>query len=377
MSRKSLVVSIVSVAIAGLTLVLAWHLMPLLVSELAGFRAEPRTVTARGDLADDERSTIELFENAKGSVVYITTKQRVVSPWTRNALEVARGTGSGFIWDNRGHVVTNHHVIDGSSSATVRLADGRAFTALLVGSNSAHDIAVVRITPAAARLVPLPIGTTRDLRVGQKAFAIGNPYGLDWTLTTGVVSALNRELSTESGATMHGLIQTDAAINPGNSGGPLLDSAGRLIGMNTAIYSPSGSFAGIGFAVTVDTVNRVVPRLIATGRYVRPSLGIRVEEQINMALSARLGIEGVFVLEVEAGSAAASAGIRPINITREGELQAGDVIVAVQEHATKKVADLLYALEQFEPGAKITLSLRRDDERVQIQVTLQASSESQ
>src|SRR5690606_13440373 len=227
----------------------------------------PRTPTERGPLSAEEQATIDLFERSRMSVVFIATTQRVVDVWTRNALQVPRGTGSGFIWDESGHVITNNHVLQGASGAQVRLADGRSFDAELVGRSPYHDLAVLRIrvedgeSPA-----PLPIGTSEDLRVGQKVFAVGNPFGLDWTLTTGIVSALNRELPTDSGLSIRDLIQTDAAINPGNSGGPLLDSAGRLIGVNTAIFSPSGAYAGIGFSVPVDTVNRVVPRLIATGR---------------------------------------------------------------------------------------------------------------
>jgi S1-C subfamily serine protease len=208
--------------------------------------------------------------------------------------------------------------------------------------------------------------------VGQKVFAIGNPFGLDWTLTTGIVSALNRELPTETGAVIERLIQTDAAINPGNSGGPLLDSAGRLIGVNTAIYSPSGAFAGIGFAVPVDTVNRVVPRLIAQGRYIRPALGVRVEEQLNAALSARLGIEGVFVLEVEPGSAAERAGIRPARLSREAGFQTGDVIVALGGRPVRRVAELLTALDQYAPGDAVTVTILRDGARLDLTVNLDA-----
>ncbi|WP_027283498.1 S1C family serine protease [Rubritepida flocculans] len=358
--------------LAGLLLMTAWQSIPLIQAELLAGRAEPRAVTPRGDLAADEQATIALFEQARGSVVFIATTERVVNPWTRNALQVPRGTGSGFVWDHLGHVVTNAHVIAGASAATVRLADGRAFPAALVGASPAHDLAVLRIGVGAGRPEPLPIGTSQDLRVGQKVFAIGNPFGLDWTLTTGVVSALNRELPTETGAVIERLIQTDAAINPGNSGGPLLDSAGRLIGVNTAIYSPSGASAGIGFAVPVDTVNRVVPRLIAQGRYIRPSLGVRVEEQINAALSARLGVEGVFVLEVEPGSAAERAGLRPARLTREGGVQVGDAILALNGRPVRRVAELLAALDERAPGETAQLLLLREGARVEIAVTLDA-----
>ncbi len=192
-------------------------------------------MTPRGDLAEDERSTIALFEAVPGSVVYIATVTRVVDPWTRNPFQAPRGTGPGFVWDRLGHVVTNHHVVANASGALVRLADGRAFNAALVRANPEYDLAVRRIGVGAGRPEPLPIGTSHDLRVGQKVFAIGNPFGLDWTLTTGIVSALDRELPASDSGMIERLIQTDAAINPGNSGGPLLDSTGRLIGVNTAI----------------------------------------------------------------------------------------------------------------------------------------------
>ncbi|GIX11618.1 MAG: 2-alkenal reductase [Elioraea sp.] len=358
--------------LAGLVLMTAWQSIPLIQAEFLAGRAEPRVVTPRGDLAADEQATIALFEQARGSVVFIATTERLFNPWTRNALQVPRGTGSGFVWDNLGHVVTNDHVIAGASGATVRLADGRAFNAVLVGTSPAHDLAVLRIGVGAGRPEPLPIGTSHDLRVGQKVFAIGNPFGLDWTLTTGIVSALNRELPTDTGAVIERLIQTDAAINPGNSGGPLLDSAGRLIGVNTAIYSPSGASAGIGFAVPVDTVNRVVPRLIAQGRYIRPSLGIRTEEQLNAALSARLGIQGVFVLEVEPGSAAERAGIRPARLGREAGFQTGDVIVSLGGRPVRRVADLLAALDRHAPGDAVSVTVLRDGATVDLNVTLDA-----
>jgi S1-C subfamily serine protease len=360
------------VTAAGLLLVVAWRAAPLVQIELLASRAEPRTVTPRGDLAAAEHATIALFEGARDSVVFIATVQRVVDPWTRNALQVPRGSGSGFLWDRLGHVVTNHHVVAGATGAMVRLADGRAFAAALVGASPAHDLAVLRIGLGADRPPPLPLGTSHDLRVGQKVFAIGNPFGLDWTLTTGIVSALNRELPAEGGGVIEGLIQTDAAINPGNSGGPLLDSAGRLIGVNTAIVSPAGASAGIGFAVPVDTVNRVVPQLIATGRFVRPVLGIRVEHQLNAALVRRYGIEGVFVLEVERGSPAARAGLRPARLGGDGSFAPGDVIVAVDGRPVARVADLLNALDRFAPGAEVTVTLMRDGRRLDVSVVLEA-----
>jgi S1-C subfamily serine protease len=248
-------------------LMLLWQALPQIAGLMPAGEGTPRTVTPRGDLGADEKATIRLFENARGSVVSISTAQLVEDAWSQNVYSVPRGTGSGIIWDDAGHVLTNFHVIQGASEATIRLADGRKFRASLVGASPDHDIAVLCIGVAFRRPPPIPVGTSHDLKVGQRVFAIGNPFGLDWTLTTGIVSALNRRLRSESGtATVEHLIQTDAAINPGNSGGPLLDSSGRLIGMNTAIYSPSGASAGIGFAVPVDTITAVVPQLIRANR---------------------------------------------------------------------------------------------------------------
>ncbi|MEW8585649.1 MAG: trypsin-like peptidase domain-containing protein, partial [Candidatus Thiodiazotropha sp.] len=293
-----------------LLLLLAWTFLPLLERWIVSLTTEPRIVTPRGDLAADEKATVEIFQQSSPSVVYITTLQRVRNPWTRDILSLPQGTGSGFIWDDLGHLVTNHHVIAEASEANVRLNDGRSYRAVLIGSSPDHDLAVLRIRVPFDRPPPVPVGSSDDLKVGQKVFAIGNPFGLDYTLTTGVVSALDRSLSEgRDGIAIDHLIQTDAAINPGNSGGPLLDSAGRLIGINTAIYSPSGAYAGIGFAVPVDTVNRVVPELIAKGRYVRPSLGISVDEEINRVILDKLDLEGVLVLQVEVGSAAEQAGL--------------------------------------------------------------------
>ena len=339
-----------------------------------GEEATPRAVIARGELAADEQSTIELFENARASVVFISTRQQVQDFWTRNVFSVPRGTGSGFIWDSAGHVVTNFHVIQGASEATVRLADGRDYKAGLVGVSPAHDIAVLRIGVGFQGPPPVPVGTSADLKVGQKVFAIGNPFGLDWTLTTGIVSALDRSLPSDSGATIEHLIQTDAAINPGNSGGPLLDSAGRLIGITTAIFSPSGASAGVGFAVPVDTVNRVVPQLIRSGRYIRPALGVEIDEGINRRLGDVLQTTGVFVLRVQPGSAAEVAGLRAARIAEDGTFVAGDVIVGLDGRTIAGVGELLGRLDDYKVGDTVRIVVRRDGREVEIPVTLQPGS---
>ena len=333
--------------------------------------AAPRPVVARGDLAADERAMIELFERSRDSVVYISTRQQVRDFWTRNGFSVPRGTGSGFIWDEHGHVVTNFHVVEGASEAIVRLADGRDYRSALIGASPAHDIAVLRIGVGFKRPPPVPIGTSGDLKVGQKVFAIGNPFGLDWTMTAGIVSALDRSLPTERGAVIEHLIQTDAAINPGNSGGPLLDSAGRLIGINTAIFSPSGASAGIGFAVPVDTVNRVVPQLIRTGRYVRPALGIEVDEALNSRLTALLRTPGVVILRVAPDSAADKAGLAGAAVAPDGSIVPGDIIVAVEGKQVDSVARLLARLDDFKVGDTVTVTVIREGKKRDVRVTLQ------
>jgi len=260
-------------------------------------------------------------------------------------------------------------VIAGASRALVRLADGRTFRASLVATDPAHDVAVLQIGVATGRPEPLPVGTSHNLQVGQKVFAIGNPFGLDWTLTTGIVSALDRELPEENGRTIRGLIQTDAAINPGNSGGPLLDSAGRLIGMNTAIYSPSGSNAGIGFAVPVDAINRVVPQLIRSGRYAPPELGVATDPRAD-ALARRQGIDGVLILHVEPGSGAERAGLHAARIDPEDRLDPGDVIVAIDGQKIESTEELRAALDLRRAGDKVPLTVLRDGREVTLDVTL-------
>ncbi len=353
---------------------LAWQ-APLWVGEPAlDDAARPRAITARGDLAADEKATIELFERSKGSVVYISTTARVLDLFSRNIFTIPQGTGSGFVWDERGHIVTNNHVIMNAAGARVRLNDGRDYNATLVGASPVHDLAVLRITVAHRRPPPLPIGTSADLKVGQKAFAIGNPFGLDWSLTTGIVSALDRALPAEGGGVLEHLIQTDAAINPGNSGGPLLDSSGRLIGINSAIFSPSGAYAGIGFAVPVDTVNRVVPQLIAKGKYLRPVLGIVIDEQLNELITRQAGLKGVVILKVSPGSPAAAAGLRGAKLAPDGSILPGDIITAVDGKPVDGVPRLLSRLDEHQVGDTVRLTVRRNGKDIEIPVTLNAGT---
>ncbi len=331
--------------------------------------ATPRAVTPRGELGNEERAVINLFEKARDSVVFISTRQEVRDFWTRNVFSVPRGNGSGFVWDEAGHVVTNFHVIQGASEARVKLADDSEHKASLVGVSPAHDIAVLKIATGKRLPAAVPLGTSHDLKVGQSVFAIGNPFGLDWTLTKGIISALDRSLDGQNGSTIEHLIQTDAAINPGNSGGPLLDSAGRLIGINTAIYSPSGANAGIGFAVPVDTVNRVVPQLIRHGRYTRPALGIEIDDGINQRLTQALGVKGVAILRVRPGSPAAAAGLQGVSRTREG-LAPGDIITAVNDKPVDSVGRLAARLDEYKVGERVRLKLTRQGKTLEVNVGL-------
>jgi S1-C subfamily serine protease len=336
---------------------------------------QPRPVVPRGPLSADERNTIGVFESVSPSVAYITTVQYVRDFYSPNVMRVPQGTGSGFLWDEQGRVVTNFHVIRGAQEALVRLGDQRSFQARLVGASPEHDIAVLQIDVPTDLPAPIPVGSSAELRVGQQVLAIGNPFGLDHTLTTGIVSALNRTVDNESGGVIENVIQTDAAINPGNSGGPLIDSAGRLVGINTMIYSPSGAYAGIGFAVPVDTVNRVVSRIVAYGRYVRPTLGISANDDVSTRLLER-DTNGVLVLGVTANSPAARAGLRATEMTAAGRVVLGDVIEAVDGRAVEDFATLVNVLDAHEFGDSVTLRVRRGGERLEIPVTLGTAADA-
>ena len=332
-------------------------------------RATSRTVTARGELFSDERSTINLFRQASPSVVNITTIGVERDLFTLNLYQIPQGTGSGFVWDINGDIITNFHVIQNADSAQVTLADQSNWKARVVGVAPDKDLAVLRIDAPANRLRPIPIGTSKDLQVGQSVYAIGNPFGLDQTLTTGVISALNREIESVTRRPIQGVIQSDAAINPGNSGGPLLDSAGRLIGVNTAIYSTSGTSAGIGFAIPVDTVNRIVPELIRSGKIIRPGLGIQIADD---QIAQRLGVTGILVVDVARGSAAAKAGIQPTRRDAEGRLRLGDIITALDGKKVESPTDLYLLLEKYKIGDAVNISILRNGKTVETKVALEA-----
>lgn len=309
----------------------------------------PRTVTARGELSEIERHRIALFENAAPSVVYLFTEGAPGRAGERRA-----GAGSGFLWDGAGHVVTNYHVIEGALRVRVRLDSGEAIDAKIVGSAPDQDLAVVKLAETREHLHPIPIGRSADLKIGQSVFAIGNPFGLNRSLTAGIISALDRRLPTAANREIAGVIQVDAAINPGNSGGPLLDSAGRLIGITTAILSETGSFAGVGFAVPVDVVNRIVPGLIRDGRVPRPGIGIMAAPE---ELSGRVGVVGVVVAQVQPNSSAAQAGLRGID---RGNGTLGDVITHVNGRPVQSIAELANELERIGIGKRAELTLLRD-----------------
>jgi S1-C subfamily serine protease len=335
--------------------------------------ASPAAGPAAG-LEEDERSTIARFRAASPAVVFITNLAVRRDFFSMNVTEIPQGSGSGFVWDDGGHVITNFHVVRGAQALQVTLADQSVYEAKLIGAAPEKDLAVLSIEASGAqrrelveRLRPLPLGRSAELQVGQKVLAIGNPFGLDQTLTTGVISALGREIDSVAGVPIRDVIQTDAAINPGNSGGPLLDSSGRLIGVNTAIYSPSGAYAGIGFAIPVDTVAWVVPDLIAHGRLVRPTLGVQLVAQEQ---TERLGLEGALVLGIVPRSGAAVAGLRATQRDDRGRIVLGDLIVEIEGQPVRSNSDLLLALEGKRPGDSIRVTIERDGKRLAVPVAL-------
>ncbi len=338
--------------------------------------AQARPIAPAGDLAEDEKATIALFKQASKSVVHITTSEVGRDYFTLSEMELELGSGSGFLWDEHGNVVTNFHVIENADRFKVTLADQSSWDAVEIGRAPDRDVAVLRINAPAGRLQPLLIGTSKDLEVGQKVFAIGNPFGLDQTLTTGIISGLGRQIKSRTGRVIDNVIQTDAAINPGNSGGPILDSRGRLIGMNTAIYSPSGASAGIGFAIPVDTLQRVVPEILRHGRVLRPTLEALFFPD---SLLKRMGITGVLIARVKRDGAAAKAGLRETRRNPGDDPSWGDLIVAVDGKPIETVEDLLTALEKHSVGEQVKLTIIRDlgtrqEQTREVQVTLAAES---
>ncbi len=318
-------------------------------------------------LTEDERNTIEIVSKTKTSVVFITNIALVRDFFSYSTQEVPRGSGSGFVWDDRGHIVTNNHVIAGGVRFVVTLPSQEEREARLVGAEPNKDIAVLKLEEAADGLSPLPVGSSRDLLVGQKAIAIGNPFGLDHTVTTGIVSALGRNIQSESGITIRDIIQTDASINPGNSGGPLLDSSGKLIGMNSAIASPSGTSSGVGFAIPVDTIKKIVPQIIEFGKVIRPGIGVSM---VRDEYVRRARVEGAVIAEVPRGSEAFEKGLRGLTRDRNGRLFIQDVIVAIDDTKIKSYDDLYNTLDNYKIGDTVALTVDRDGKIRKVQLTL-------
>ncbi len=320
-------------------------------------------------LTPEETNTINIFKRNNSSVVHVSTVKHIINHLTYDIREIPSGTGTGFVWDDHGHIVTNYHVIKGHKTVKVKLENQKSYTADVIGNSQRHDLAVLKIRDNIAVPAPVRVGKSKHLQVGQKVFAIGNPFGLDHTLTTGIISALGRSLDNRT-IKMDDLIQTDAAINPGNSGGPLLDSQGRLIGVNVAIYSPSGASAGIGFAIPVNVLNRVVPDLITHGHYVRPILGIHAIDSVSKTIVNRLGVKGLLVLKVFPNSPAEKAGFRASKIV-DGDLVLGDIIQTVDGKKVEDLDDLLDILETHKKNDKISVDvLRNASKKVTLPVKL-------
>ncbi|KAK7271675.1 hypothetical protein RJT34_27766 [Clitoria ternatea] len=326
-------------------------------------------VTSPRKLQSDELATVRLFQENTPSVVYITNLAVKQDAFTLDVLEVPQGSGSGFVWDKKGHIVTNYHVIRGASDLRVTLADQSTYDAKVVGFDQDKDVAVLRVDAPKDKLRPIPVGVSADLLVGQKVYAIGNPFGLDHTLTTGVISGLRREISSAAtGRPIQDVIQTDAAINPGNSGGPLLDSSGNLIGINTAIYSPSGASSGVGFSIPVDTVNGIVEQLVKFGKVTRPILGIKFAPDQSVE---QLGVSGVLVLDAPANGPAGKAGLQPTKRDSYGRLILGDIITSVNGKKVTNGSDLYRILDQCKVGDKVTVEVLRGDHKEKIPVILE------
>lgn len=331
------------------------------------YAKDDRTKKERRFRIEDEQNTVDIFDNAGPGTVFVTQNQIVRDRYTMRATEVPSGSGSGFIWDTDGHIVTNYHVIDGSSHLTVTLYNQKTYPAKLVGGEPKKDIAVLKIDAPTDELTPIPRpDDTYELAVGQKAIAIGNPFGLDHTITTGIISAMGRDQLGYGGVTIRDMIQTDASINPGNSGGPLLDSSGQLIGMNTMIFSKSGASAGIGFAVPFSTIKRVVPQIIRTGKAQQIGLGISI---LPDAIARRNGIQGVIVRQVANNSPAARAGLRGVEQNYRGTY-IGDVIVGIDDKKVTNYDTLYNALDTHQPGDTIQVKIRREGKIISLPVEL-------
>ncbi len=321
-------------------------------------------------LSQEEKRNIAIFKKNKESVVFISTSSKIIDYYTLTRYTIPKGSGSGFVWDKKGHIVTNYHVIKGASSAKVKLFNGKSYKASLVGVYPRRDIAVLKINAPKNELKPVTLGNSDKLQVGQNVFVIGNPFGLNWTMTKGIVSALHRRVPSSDGSYISEAIQTDAAINPGNSGGVMLDSNGKVVGVSSAIYSPISGSVGIGFAIPINLVKRVVNKIILFGRYIKPSIGIEVDERVNKYLHDVFGIKGVAVLGVINGTSAAKIPLIPATIYGDGTIEFGDIITKVDGKEVNSLADLDDILDNKQIGDVVELEIIRGHKRFKVPIKL-------
>lgn len=327
--------------------------------------------TTNNGLTEEEKQNISIFENVKDSVVFISIHQQVVDYWRMSTFDIPKGAGSGFVWDKDGYIVTNFHVIMNADKAVVTLKNGNKYQATLVGSAPSYDIAVLKIKPVKNLLKPVDLGTSKNLKVGQTVYAVGSPFGLDWTMTKGIISALDRSMYATNGEAIRHMIQTDASINPGNSGGPLLDSRGNVIGVNNMILSPSGANAGIGFSIPIDTVKRVVDSIIKKGSYARPAIGISVNSRIDELYKEYSGKNGVVVVDVLPNTSAAKNKLRATFEDQKGLITFGDVIISLNTKRVESIEDLYGLLDEYKSGDTVTLEILRGKESEKIDIELQ------
>ncbi|HCZ32801.1 MAG TPA: 2-alkenal reductase [Holophagaceae bacterium] len=347
--------------------------------------AAPRPVAPQAPLSTEERNTIRRFKETKSSVVYVSAIAPGIDLRTHDITKVPQGQGTGFVWDEWGHIVTNHHIITVDEQGKrlgdvdeveITLANGKTYKGRVIGYSFAYDIAVLQAFAPLPAMRPIPIGSSRNLQVGQSVMAIGNPFGLDHSLSKGVISALGREIGTDYSTRITDAIQTDAAVNPGNSGGPLLDSGGRLIGMNTAIAAATGASVGIGFAIPVDTLNRVVPRLIAQRFLVPERMGF---DTLNAAVALKtFGIQrGLVVSQVDPDTPAGQAGIRPLKLDGQGGILAlGDILLAYQGRPIESNGQLMAMLELEPPADEVVFDVLREGQVIQVKLQLKPAKKA-
>ena len=345
-------------------------LIVFIVSSFNYLEAKPFVDTLQ--LTPDEINNIEVFKQTNRSVVWVTNSQIQQNVFTLDVQEISRGMGTGFVWDHSGLIVTNYHVIENADKVTVVLWNNSTWNAKIVGTAPGKDLAVLKIEAPGETIFPVTVGDSSQLQVGRKVLAIGNPFGFDTSLTVGVVSALGREIKSFGGRTIKGVIQTDASINRGNSGGPLLNSSGELIGVNAMIFSPTGTSLGIGFAIPVNTVKKIIPQLIQHGHVVRPIIGFQMADD---SIAQRYGISGVIIFRIIEGYPAEKAGMIGLQRDRQGRTRIGDIIVKVDNKPVKNNDDLLTALEQHEVGDVVQIETLRGNQKKQFKVTLTKSTE--